>query len=332
MNMHLQGRVAKREQRPCAGIDVCKQHLDVCLNIESRRLANEASGWDELIANFTAAEVDLVVVEATGGYERGVVCALQDAGFAVARVNPRQAHDFAKSMGVLAKTDRLDARCLRDFAEVLARHPQRAQYITAPRDEQRELLGALMARRKQLLDMRVAETQRLEHANARAARSIGAVLKTLDRQIGEIERDVDEHMDKHFKEQRKLLESVKGVGAVTTLALLALLPELGSLPRRALCKLAGVAPLANDSGKRHGPRKTWGGRAGVRTALYMAALSATRYNPPITATYQRLLAAGKPKKVAMVACMRKLLVTLNAIMRDHKMWDATRHLLESNAA
>jgi transposase len=332
MNLHSQGRVAARDVHPNAGIDVAKQHLDLCCQDLERRVDNDAPGWNELIANLKGRKVDLVVVEASGGYERGLVCALQGAGIDVARVNPRQAHDFAKSMGVLAKTDRIDARCLRDFADVLSRHEQRAKYILAPQEAQRELLGALMTRRRQLLEMRTAEAQRMELANARAARSIRAVLKTLERQIADIEHDVDQHLDKHFKAQRKLLESVKGVGTVTTLALLAALPELGKLARRPISKLAGVAPLADDSGQRRGKRRIWGGRAEVRTALYMATLSAMRYNPAVASTYQRLLAAGKPKKVAMVACMRKLLIILNAIMRDGTAWDSARSLCTVKSA
>ncbi len=325
MNLHPQGRVAKRDARANAGIDVSKQHLDVCCGDIDRRLGNDAPGWDELIAELSAANVDFVVLEASGGYERGVVCALQAAGFAVARVNPRQARDFAKSMGVLAKTDRIDARGLRAFADVLARHDKREQYILAPSQPQREKLAALMLRRRQLLDMHVAEMQRLQQADARAARSIRAVMKTLQRQLRDIERDVDEHIDRHFKSQRELLNSVKGVGAVTTLALLSRLPELGELARRAISKLAGLAPLANDSGKRSGQRHIWGGRAAVRQALYMATLSAMQHNPAIAPLYQRLIAAGKPKKVAMVACMRKLLIILNAMVRDGVPWDASRY-------
>lgn len=332
MNLHPQGRVAANDTRTNAGIDTAKQHLDLCCGDLERRLSNDASGWDEAIAILKARQADLVVIEASGGYERGLVHALQGAGIEVARVNPRQAHDFAKSMGVLAKTDRVDARCLRDFADVLARHEQRAKYITAPRDEQRELLAALMTRRRQLVDMHVAESQRIEHANKRALRSIRGVLKTLERQMADIEQDIDRHLDEHFKPQRKLLESVKGIGPVTTLALLAALPELGTLPRRPICKLAGLAPLADDSGQRKGKRRIWGGRAQVRTALYMATLSAMRYNPAIAGTYQRLLAAGKPKKVAMVACMRKLLTILNAIMRDGSQWDSARHLCAAETA
>lgn len=332
MNLHPQGRVAAKQARLNAGIDIAKAHLDLCCAEVECRLNNDASGWDEAIALLEALQVDLVVVEASGGYERGLVNALQGAQIVVARVNPRQAHDFAKSMGVLAKTDRVDARCLRDFADVLARHEQRAKYITPPRDEQRELLAALMTRRRQLVDMHVAELQRQSQADKRALRSIRVVLRTLERQIADIEQDIDRHLDEHFKSQRKLLESVKGVGPATTLALLAALPELGKLKRRPLCKLAGVAPLADDSGQRKGKRRIWGGRAQVRTALYMATLSAMRYNPAVAATYQRLLAAGKPKKVAMVACMRKLLTVLNAIMRDASTWDSTRHLSQAQSA
>lgn len=325
MNMNLQGGAT---QPPCpgAGIDVSKEHLDVCWNTETLRIGNDAQGWDELAARLLSSAVDLVVVEATGGYERGVVTALQAKGLAVARVNPRQARDFAKSMGLLAKTDRLDARGLRDFAEVLARHPQRSKFITPVRDAQREVLAGMMMRRRQLVDMRVAESNRLDSASARAAKSIASVLKVLDRQLASIDKDIDRHMDEHFKAQRALLDGVKGVGAVTTLTLLSALPELGQLGRKPIAKLVGIAPLANDSGYRKGARHIWGGRGEVRSALYMASLSAQRYNPVIKAFYQRLLAAGKPKKVAMVACMRKLLTILNAMLRDQAVWDAAKHV------
>ena len=326
MNMNQQGRAAEPAQRPNAGVDISKLHLDVCWGTHELRAGNDALGCRQLVAKLQGDGVDWVVVEATGGYERGLVLALQGAGITVARVNPRQARDFAKSMGVLAKTDGLDARTLRDFADVLARHKDRARFITPLRDEQRELLAALMTRRRQLIDRRVAQAQRLEHANARATKSIRSVLRLLDRQLAEIDRDADEHMERHFKAQRKLLDSVKGVGAVTTLTLLSALPELGTLGRKPIAKRVGVAPLADDSGKRRGQRRIWGGRSDVRAALYMATLSAMRYNPVIAAYYQRLLSAGKPKKVAMVACMRKLLTILNAMLRDPAMCNAVKHL------
>ena len=277
---------------------------------------------------FKANNVDLVVLEATGGYERGLVCALQLAGVNVARVNPRQARDFAASMGVLAKTDQLDARTLRDFADVLARHRDRAKYITPMPDAHTVLLAELMTRRRQIVNMRVAEGNRLEHAHARSTvRSIKSVLKTLDKQLADVDGEIDDQMEKHFKPQRMLLDTVKGVGPVTILTLTAALPELGKLGRRQISKLVGVAPLADESGPRKGKRRVWGGRANVRAVLYMAALVATRHNPAIKAFYGRLIAAGKPKKVAIVACMRKLLIILNAMLRDQASWNAARHSL-----
>jgi transposase len=333
MNMHPQGGVASGGQQPNAGVDVCKQHLDVCLGTEHQRVVNDATGWDVLTAKFKAAGVDLVVLEATGGYERGLVCALQGVGLAVARVNPRQARDFAKSMGVLAKTDQVDARTLRDFADVLARHKDRDRYITPLFDEQRQALADLMTRRRQLVDMRVAEGNHLEHAHHKhSVRSIKNVLKLLDRQLEAIDREVDDHMDRHFGPQRALLDSVKGVGPVTILTLTAALPELGQLGRRQIAKLVGVAPLADDSGSRKGKRRIWGGRSDVRAVVYMAALAAIRHNPVIKGFHSRLIAAGKPKKVAIVACMRKLLTILNAMLRDRAAWDASMHPMQPVAA
>ena len=326
MNMHQQGGVANGVVRLNAGIDVSKLHLDVCVGGAQRRVPNDAHGWNELTAMLQAAQVDLVVVEATGGYERGVVCALQSVGVCVARLNLRQARDFAKSMGVLAKTDQVDARVLRDFADVLARHAERSRYITPMVDRAREQLAELMTRRRQLVDMRVAEHNRLEHAGPRAARSITSVLKLLDKQIAAIDAHIDDHMDQHFKAQRHLLDSVKGVGPVTILTLTAALPELGQLGRRQIAKLVGVAPLSDDSGGRSGKRRTWGGRSEVRSVVYMAAIVAMRHNPVIREFYERLLKAGKPKKMAIVACMRKLLTILNAMLRDQALWNATRHV------
>jgi len=332
MNMHPQGGVANRDHGPNAGVDVCKQHLDVCLGTLELRVVNDATGWDVLIAKFEEEEVDLVVLEATGGYERGLVCALQGTGITVARLNPRQARDFAKSMGVLAKTDQVDARTLRDFGDVLARHKDRAKFITPLVDEQRQVLAELMTRRRQLVDMRVAENNRLEHAGKHSMRSIKSVLKTLDRQLEAIDHEIDDHLDRHFKDQRTLLDSVKGVGPVTILTLTAAMPELGSLGRRQIAKLVGVAPLANDSGLHKGKRRIWGGRADVRAVVYMAALAAIKHNPTIKVFHSRLIAAGKPKKVAIVACMRKLLTILNAMLRDQSMWNAAKHLQSTKTA
>jgi transposase len=326
--MNQQGGVANGGARPNAGVDVSKQQVDVCCANVEQRLANDAAGWDELAALLKAAQVDLVVVEATGGYERGVVCALQNIGITVARVNPRQARDFAKAMGVLAKTDRVDARLLRDFADVLARHKDRQKYLTPLVTPARQELAELMTRRRQLVEMRVAEQNRLEHAGKRAARSISSVIKTLDKQLAAIDEHIDKNLEEHFKGQRKLLDTFTGVGPVTILSVTAMLPELGRLGHRQINKLVGVAPLADDSGDSRGKRRIWGGRAEVRAVVYMAALVAIRHNPVIAAFYKRLLLAGKPKKVAIVACMRKILTILNAMLRDQTAWDATRHVAQ----
>lgn len=297
MNFHSQGGATLPGVLLNVGIDVSKLHLDASWGAQTARVSNDRQGWDELTAKL-AGKVDLVVVEATGGYERGIVVALQTAGVSVARVNPRQSHDFAKALGVLAKTDRLDAKTLRDFADVLSRHPQRERYITPVIDERRELLVGLTNRRRQLLDMRVAEANRLEHAaTPLAVKSIKSVLRLLDRQLKQIDDDIDRTLEQHFKPQKKLLDSVKGVGAVTTLTLLAMLPELGTLGRKQLAKLAGLAPLANDSGTWRGQRKIWGGRAQVRSALYMATLSAMRYNPQITVFTSGWWLPASPKRL-----------------------------------
>jgi transposase len=229
-------------------------------------------------------------------------------------------------MGVLAKTVRIDARCLRDFADVLARHVDRAKYITPLIEAERLELAALMTRRRQLVEMRVAEAQRLEHATKLTYRSIKRVLALLDKQIAAIDKQADDHLDRHFKDQRKLLDSVKGVGPVTIMTLTSALPELGRLQRRQIAKLVGVAPLADDSGQRRGARRVWGGRAEVRAVVYMATLAAIRHNPVIRLFHSRLIAAGKLPKVAIVACMRKLLTILNAMLRDQAAWDATKHV------
>lgn len=319
-NLNSQERVASVSKLN-AGIDVSKQHLDACWGTSELRLGNDEAGWTELTAKLLADGVDLVVIEATGGYERGLVCALQQSDLAVARVNPRQSRDFAKSLGHLAKTDRVDARCLRDFADVLARHKDRHKFITLPSDPQREELAILMTRRRQLVEMRVAESNRLDMAGKAAKRSLLAVIRTVDKQIELIDREVQRHIDDHFDSQRKMLDSVKGVGPVTTLTLLAALPELGKLNRRAIAKLVGLAPFARDSGPRKGQRSISGGRGEVRSVLYMATVSARTHNPVIRSFYERLIAAGKLPKVALVACMRKLLTILNAMFRDSACWD-----------
>jgi transposase len=322
--IHTQDRVASGG-RPNCGIDMSKQHADACWLGHQLRFDNDLKGRRELIARLLADQVDLVVIEATGGYERDLVCEMQDAGLTVARLNPRQARDFAKSLGYLDKTDRIDARCLRDFADVLARHKDRHKYITAPTDAARQELSVLMTRRRQLVDMRVQEMNRFDTAAKRARRSILSVIRTLDKQIEQIDREVHDHIDDHFDGQRKLLDSFKGVGPVMILTLLSALPELGRLNRRAIAKLVGVAPLADDSGPRKGRRHIKGGRREVRNVAYMATIAAIRHHPVLREHYRHLLSAGKAKKVAIVACMRKMLTILNAMMRDGQPWTPAKH-------
>lgn len=322
-SLNSQDRVAN-SARPNAGVDVSKKHLDACWSGCELRVANDEAGWKELVARLQADQVDLVLLEATGGYERGFVCALQLAGIAVARLNPRQARDFARALGHLAKTDRIDARGLREFANVVATHQDRHKYLTAAAEPHREELAVLMTRRRQLVEMRATETIRLDTAPKRAKRSMLSIIRALDKQIEVIDKEVQQHIDDHFDGQRKLLDSVSGVGPVTILTLLAALPELGKYSRKAISKLVGVAPIARDSGERRGKRHIAGGRSAVRHVIYMAALSARTHNPVIRAFYERLVAAGKPPKVALVACMRKLLTILNAMMRDAAAWDPAK--------
>lgn len=325
MSVDPQGRDAVAAARPNAGIEVSKEHLDAAWADRVERVSNDADGWDALAANLKADAVDVVVLEASGGYEKDAACALQVAGLAVVVLNPRQARDFAKAMGQLAKTDAVDAQVLKQFAALIARHPERERYVRELPEVKRSYLTALVTRRRQLIDMRKAELNRLALAHEAARPSLRAVLRALDRQLGTVDHDIDQYLRQHFKPIAKLLDSVKGVGDVTTSTLIALLGELGHLSRRQIAKLVGVAPLARDSGKRHGARCIWGGRTEVRAVLYMATVSAMTHNPVIRRFRERLIAQGKPPKVAIVACMRKLLTILNAMVRDGLPWDDTKH-------
>jgi transposase len=321
MNVHQQGREAAMASGTNAGIDVCKDWLDACWAEQARRFAHDAEGIKQLAASLRDSQVDLVLMEASGGYEVATAAALQAEGFAVAVLNPRQTRDFAKSMGVLAKTDRVDARVLRDFANVLAVHPRRERYLRALPNAQRAHLAALVMRRRQLMEMRVAEANRLALAHPSARKSVTAILKALDKQLTSVDADIDGCMREQFQQTLACLDTVKGLGPVTKSTLLALLPELGRLNARAISALVGVAPMARESGAWRGKRQTCGGRHEVRTVVYMATLSAVKYNPVLQRFHQRLIGAGKPAKVALVACMRKLLVILNAMVRDHAAWN-----------
>jgi transposase len=307
-------------QQPWIGIDVAKAWLDVADSTGPtvRRFANDGDGIAALLAAVTEQAPRLVVLEATGGYETAVVAALAVAGVAVAVVNPRQVRDFAKATGQLAKSDALDAR-------ILARFAQRVQPPARPLPEATaQELASLLARRRQFLEMRTAEGNRRPGLAPRFLPALEEHLAWLTAQIATLDDELDQTL-RHsplWQEKEALLRSIPGIGPVVARTLLGELPELGTLDRREAAALAGVAPLNADSGTRRGQRRIWGGRAPVRAALYMAAISATRFNPAIRALYTRLRNAGKPPKVALVAAMRKLLTVANAILRDGRPWSA----------
>jgi len=299
------------------GIDVSKSTLDVATSTGlERRVGNDETGIARLVAELDALRPTLVVLEATGGYQSAVVGALIVAKIAVAVVNPRQVRDFAKALGKLAKTDAIDAKVLARFAEAVRPEPR------APVDEQTRALEALLTRRRQIVEMLTAEANRRKQCAPTVQPSIDAVVTVLKQQLDDLDHDLQEAIRQSpvWRDKDDLLRSVPGVGRVVATTLLCELPELGRLNRKQAAALVGVAPLNRDSGTMRGHRSIWGGRASVRVALYMAALCATRCNPVIRRFYERLLAAGKLKKVALVACMRKLLTVLNSMMRDSRPW------------
>ncbi|MDR6214606.1 transposase [Paracidovorax wautersii] len=309
------------------GIDVSSQTLEVASSSQAKtwQVANDAAGIEQLVDQASALTSALVVLEATGGYEFEAACALQAAGLAVVVVNPRTARDFARAMGALAKTDALDARMLAAFARVLHQHPERERFVKPLANAELQQLQALVLRRRQLVQMLTAERQRLRLAHAAARPSIERVIEFLKQEIGDSEAEVATHVQGHHSQLAQALASVPGIGAASVAVLLAELPELGKLDRRRIAALVGVAPLNRDSGQMRGQRSIWGGRADVRRTLYMATLVAVRHNPALKACYERLLAVGKRKKVALVACMRKLLTMLNAIAKHGSTWDPAMH-------
>jgi transposase len=309
------------------GIDVAKAELVVARGSQGpvTTAANDESGIRALVKELEGVGAERIVLEATGGYELLCVSALAAAHLPVVVVNPRQVRDFAKATGQLAKTDRLDAHLLALFGE-------RVQPAVRPLpDEQTRALEAALTRRRQLLEMRQAEQNRLLQLVGQGRRPIQQSLKKhiayLERELRITETDVGRMIRESplWREKDAVLQSAPGIGPIVARTLLAELPELGQLNRRAISKLVGVAPLNRDSGTWRGPRAIYSGRASVRTALYMAALVATRCNPVIKAFYQRLVTKGKPKKVALVACMRKLLTMLNHMVRTGEHWRVHPH-------
>ena len=306
------------------GIDVAKAELVVTVLPSADRFAapNDELGVRALTVRLRALGPTLIVLEATGGYELLCVAGLAAAALPVVVVNPRQVRDFAKATGQLAKTDRIDADMLARFADVVR------PAVRPLADADAHDLDALLVRRRQLLDMLQAERNRAGQAFGQGRRLVKKSLKAhiayLEREVRIADTDLGAMLKRSpaWRAQDDLLRSVPGIGPVTALTLLAELPELGRLTRRQIAKLVGVAPLSRDSGTMRGRRFVQGGRASVRAVLYMVTLVATKRNPTIRAFYQRLVAAGKPKKLALVACMRKLLTILNTMVRTHERWSA----------
>jgi transposase len=302
------------------GIDVSKDRLDIAVlpGGDPWSAANTAEGICQVLKAMEEMAPELIVLEATGGLEMPLVAALAEVGLPVAVVNPRQVRDFAKSLGRLAKTDRIDAQVLALFAERV--RPELRQL----KDEQTQLLSSMMARRRQIVDMLTAEKNRLGIAVKPLRKGITRHIGWLEARLEEIDRDLADTIRNSpvWREKDDLMRSVPGVGPVLSMSMLSGVPELGRLTNRKISALVGVAPLNRDSGRYQGGRSVWGGRAHVRSVLYMAAISASRCNPVIRAFYQRLIASGKKPKVALTACMRKLLTILNAMMKSGAHWQA----------
>lgn len=301
------------------GIDVSKARLDVAVlpGGEAWSCGNDEAGIKDLVDRVRVFRAGLVVLEATGGYELGVTMALAEQDIPLVVANPRQVRDFARATGRLAKTDQLDAHILALFGQQVAPEPRPLA------DEAAQELRALLTRRRQLVDMLSAERHRLDLAKKRVRKSLKAHIAYLERELRISNTELTGLIRESplWREKDDLLQSVPGIGQITSQTLVAELPELGHLGRREIAALVGVAPLNRDSGTRRGVRHTWGGRSSVRRVLFMAALVAVRWNPTIHTFYQRLIAAGKPKKVALVACMRKLLSILNTMIRNNQRWN-----------
>lgn len=306
------------------GIDVCKDRLDIAndLNSEVWSEANDDSGVSLLVEKLIPLKPSLVVMEATGGIETLVYSALVTAGVPTVVVNPRQTRDFAKALGKLAKTDAIDAWVLARFGASV--RPE----VRPVKDEKTRELAALVTRRRQLLGMRTAEKTRLRQADKWTRKDIKSLIKVLDKRLAKLEKEIGDNVKNTpgWKEKNEIITSVPGAGPNLSSYLLANLPELGKLNRKEIALLVGVAPLNRDSGKFRGNRIIWGGRAQVRSALYMSALSASKYNPNIKRFYQRLIEKGKKPKVALTACMRKMLTILNTMVRNNTTW-STNHPL-----
>lgn len=301
------------------GIDVNKTQLDVAVEPtgETWSARNDEVGIAKSVEHLQRLQPRRVVVESTGGLEQPLLRALEAAGVPFSLINPHRSREFARSKGLLAKTDKIDAHLLALFGQAIQPKP------THLPTEQEQLLAALVERRRQLIEIRTAEHNRLASAHSAVRPDIEQHLKELQEKIAELERQIAQSIDADAEFQRKaqILQSVPGIGLITSATLVSELPELGEVNRKESAALVGVAPFNNDSGRHRGKRRVKGGRAGVRTNLYMSTLSAIHFNPVIKPFYQRLLKNGKPKKVAIVACMRKLLTILNAMLHSGTSWN-----------
>ena len=304
---------------PIIGIDVSKETLDVAVipSNEETTVANNETGCRELIVLFKTLRPKLIVLEATGGLQNLVAGMLVAEGFPIAVINPRQIRDFAKASGKLAKTDRIDAKIIARFGEAIKPEPRHFK------DEDSQSLTALITRRRQITDMLTAEKNRLGSSHESVKKDIRETISWLEKRLADINNGLSRTLDENivWKEKGNILTTCKGIGKVVSSTMLCSLPELGSLNRREIGALVGVCPFNRDSGKMRGKRAIFGGRATVRAMLYMAVLSARRFNPAIKTFYDRLIKAGKLPKVAMVACMRKLLTVLNAMLKNMQKWD-----------
>lgn len=311
------------------GVDMAKQAFVWGVHAQrgTQAATNDLTGFEALLAQLKERRIGLIVIEATGGLERALATFLLAHGLPVAVVNPRAAREFARSMGHLAKTDAIDALALAHYAQTLAAKADQAGVGLVVPSEQVQALQTLVQRRAQLMGMRTSEKNRRGGAIRVLRQSIDAVVKTLDSEIAKLDTEINKHLDTHFRDQAKRFEAIKGIGMTTCATLIAFMPELGHVCAARAAKLPGLAPLNQDSGQARGKRKVWGGRSIVRSTLYMATLSAVRFNPVIQTFYQRLLAMGKPKKVALTACAHKLLRILNAMARNSQPWNDAFHVI-----
>jgi transposase len=308
------------------GIDVAKDSMEVTEHESQEKWSfnNDEAGIAKLVARMKKLGPSLIVLEATGGYEVTIAAELHSQGFPVAVINPRHVRDFARSVGILAKTDTLDAKVIARYAATVRPEPR-----ALPTEEARQL-GVIMMRRRQIVAMRTAEKNRLHQADEAVKERIKAHITWLEQELDDINKELKQMIESNpeWKEKSDIIQSVPGVGQNLAMTILSDFPELGQLNRKQAAALSGVAPFNRDSGIMRGKRSIWGGRGVVRTAVYMSIVSAIRFNPQIKTFYQRLVNAGKLRKVAMVACMRKLLCILNVMLRNHTAWNySVNHLI-----